>query len=128
MNETFGRKEKLKSKKEIELLFKEGSSIRQFPIRLVYRRTTFQEAVPFKASVSVSKRNFKKATDRNKIKRLLREAYRKNNYLIASESTAQYSLLLIYAHTKMPEYDFVFSKMKKLLLKFAEQELGIKTE
>ncbi|WP_317045208.1 ribonuclease P protein component [Formosa algae] len=78
MKHTYGKTEKLKSKITIEKLFTEGKSVSAYPLRLVYLKTSFEDNVTIKAGVSVSKRNFKLAVDRNRIKRLLREAYRLN--------------------------------------------------
>jgi ribonuclease P protein component len=76
MNNTLGKKERLKSRKLIGRLFEEGTSIKNFPFRLVYLSTEITSVFSVKASFSVPKRNFKKAVDRNRIKRLIREAYR----------------------------------------------------
>ena len=73
MNNTLGKTERLKSRKLIKKLFEEGISIKNYPFRLVYIAT---ETPPIKSSFSVPKRNFKKAVDRNRIKRLIKEAYR----------------------------------------------------
>jgi len=70
---TYNQKEKLKSKKRIDQLFTEGQSVSAFPLRLVYLSTTFEDDVIAKTGVSVSKRNFKTAVDRNRIKRLMRQ-------------------------------------------------------
>ena len=69
---TLGRKERLKSRKAIDLLFSEGKSLTVPPFRIVYRPAG--EGLLFAAGVS--SRNFKKAVDRNRIKRHTREAYR----------------------------------------------------
>ncbi len=122
MKENFDKSEKLKSKKEIELLFSKGSSISKYPIRLVYKKTVFGEPVTIKAAVSVSKRNFKKAVDRNHIKRLLREGYRKNKYLVPN-TTHQFSFMFLYSGKEMPEYSLIESKLKGILKKFIEQEI-----
>ncbi len=123
MKETFNHKEKLKSKKEIELLFGEGKSIAQYPIRLIYRKSSIQENNGPKTAVSVSKRNFKKAVDRNRIKRLLREGYRKNKYIVHHNTTHQFTFMFLYTGKEMPEYALVASKMKKILQKFNTQEI-----
>ena len=73
MNNTLGKKERLKSQKLIGRLFEEGISIKIFPFRLIYIVT---EKPLLQSSFSVPKRNFKKAVDRNRIKRLIKEAYR----------------------------------------------------
>ena len=75
MKLTYSKEEKLKSKKLIDALFSEGQSVAAFPLRLVYLETTFTETILAKTGVSVSKRNFKTAVQRNRIKRLLRESY-----------------------------------------------------
>ena len=73
MRETFGKREKLKRQKQIQQLFAEGKSMSVFPIKLVYLQTDHESTSKIVAGVSVSKRNFKKAVKRNRIKRLLRE-------------------------------------------------------
>lgn len=72
MDQSFKKIEKLKSQKLIEKLFSEGKSIAVYPLRLVYLKTSFEDPVKLKVGVSVSKRNFKKAVDRNRMKRLMR--------------------------------------------------------
>ncbi len=69
----FPNSERLKSRKDIELLFQEGEKVKKFPILLVYR---FVEDSEKKVMFSVSTRTFKRAVDRNRIKRQMREVYR----------------------------------------------------
>lgn len=71
----FGRKEKLKSRKQIEELFLNGKSFSMFPLRVTYRFIPSDET-SVQVGVTAGKRFFKKAVDRNRIKRLIREAYR----------------------------------------------------
>lgn len=71
----FGKREKLKSRKLIEELFLTGQSFPLFPLRVTYRFFSSGES-GIQVGVTVSKRYFKKAVDRNRIKRLMREAYR----------------------------------------------------
>ena len=127
MSESFGKKEKLKSKKEIELLFAEGKSIAKYPVRLVFKMASFEEDVAFKVGTSVSKRYFKKAVDRNRIKRLMRESYRKNKYIVAN-TTHQFTFMFLYTGKEMPEYDLIESKIKGILLKFVKQEIEPKSK
>jgi len=126
MDFTFSKKEKLKSKKLIEQLFSEGKSVLAHPLRLVYIKTIFNEDVNFKVGVSVSKRNFKKAVDRNKIKRLLREVYRlnKNNYF---NTTTQYAFMILYIGTEIPSFSDLETKMKHIFKKFDSLTTKIKT-
>ncbi|WP_109098895.1 ribonuclease P protein component [Aquimarina sp. AU58] len=125
MNATFNKKERLKSKKEIELLFSEGKSISKYPVRLVYKKLNFEESIKIRAGVSVSKRNFKKAVDRNCIKRLMRESYRKNKYIVPN-TTHQFTFMFLFSGKEMPEYSLIESKIKGILQKFVEQEIKSK--
>src|SRR5438045_9716318 len=72
---TFKKEEKLKSRKVIETLFKQGKSFSNFPLRILYFFLDTNIA-PLQSGFAVSAKNFKKAVDRNRIKRLMREAYR----------------------------------------------------
>ena len=94
MRYTFGKEEKLKSKKLIEQLFAEGKSVTVYPIKLIYLKVDHQGNYPVKAAVSASKRKIKKAIGRNKIKRLLRECYRKHKYLVYDQLKEKYILYI----------------------------------
>ena len=82
MQFTYPKKEKLKSKTTIDLLFSEGNSVSKYPLRLVYVENKEENAELIKFGVSVSKKYFKKAVDRNYFKRVLRETYRLNKNLL----------------------------------------------
>ncbi len=121
MTTSYPKKEKLKSKKLIEQLFSEGQSVSAFPLRLVYLQTTFEDNVMAKTGVSVSKRNFKTAVDRNRIKRLLREAYRLNKALYFNNITTQYAFMILYIGKDKPSLTQVESRMKHLFEKFSSK-------
>lgn len=72
---TYGKTEKLKSRKVIDSLFKSGNSFTVYPVKVLYKVEPSMEG-NLQAGVAVSARLFKKAVDRNRIKRLLREGYR----------------------------------------------------
>jgi ribonuclease P protein component len=117
---SFGKQEKLKSRKLIEQLFAEGRSISAHPLRLVYIMPAVEMDVRVKAGVSVSSRNFKKAVDRNRIKRLLREAYRLNKAALmehAEKNSQQLSLFFIYTDKLLPEFSTINQKMQVILNK-----------
>ncbi|MFL5786593.1 MAG: ribonuclease P protein component [Flavisolibacter sp.] len=78
MNRTFGfgKKDRLKSKKQIEELFANGRSVSSFPVRVIYLFKASDAAGSLQAGVTAGKRTFKRSVDRNRIKRLLKEAYR----------------------------------------------------
>lgn len=119
---TFPKKEKLKSKKTIESLFVEGKNLREYPIKLIYLKTTNEDEVPIKVGVVAPKKKFKKAVDRNRIKRLLREAYRLNKPLIFNNIEGTYAFLFLYLGNKEPNFAEVDLAMKKVLVAFKENE------
>ncbi len=96
---TYPEKEKLKSRKLIKKVFEEGATIKSYPILIRYVKF---ENETHKIGVSVSKRNFKKAVDRIRIKRQLREAYRLNKENLA-DTEANYAIMIIFiGKVKLP--------------------------
>ncbi len=84
LTNSFGKEEKLCSEKDIDLVYKTGISFLSHPIVIYHLR---KEEIPFsKVMVSVSKRKFKKAVDRNLLKRRMREAYRLNKSILKTPS------------------------------------------
>ncbi len=122
MEQSYKKIEKLKSQKLIEKLFSDGKSVVAYPLRLVYIKTAFEDTVPLKAGVSVSKRNFKKAVHRNRIKRLLREAYRLNKSAYFNNIPAQYALMILYIGKSESDYKTISKKMNTLLDAFITKE------
>ena len=119
MQNTFRKQEKLKKKKLIAELFARGKSISVFPLKMVYLEIDHDSDYKIQAGVSVSKRNFKNAVDRNRIKRLMREAYRKNKYSIYnSEDTKKHIIMFIYQGKKEMSYQLMEEKLIKLIEKF----------
>ena len=122
MKQTYGKTEKLKSKIIIEKLFTEGKTVSAYPLRLVYLKTALTEDVSIQTGVSVSKRNFKLAVDRNRIKRLLREAYRLNKNEYLGTISNQYAFMILYFGKEVPSFEFVENKVKTLFEKFSKIE------
>ena len=83
---TFPKEEHLCRKKLIEELFsKQGSSFGVYPLRIVWIKSETSTTAPPQVLISVSKRTFKRAVDRNRLKRLIREAYRLNKYRLTEQ-------------------------------------------
>ena len=122
MDQSFPTIEKLKSKKLLDELFTSGKKVNEFPIKLVYKQLNFEDEVLIKAGVSVPKRNFKKAVDRNRIKRLLREAYRLNKHIVHDEFNEKYVCMFLYLGKEMPTFETINTKVVKLLHKLVEKE------
>lgn len=77
----FQKSERLTSKKTMDLLFKKGSSKMVFPLRVIHLPHPGESPKTHQVLITVSSRNFRKATDRNTIKRRIREGYRLNKSL-----------------------------------------------
>jgi ribonuclease P protein component len=122
----FGKAEKLKSRKEIESLFAEGKSLAVFPLRVKYRFRPFSEGAPVQVAVSVSKKGFRRATDRNRIKRLLREAYRLQKAALVQQVTEkglQAVLFFMYTDKEKAAFDVIFSAMTHCLNQLSQKAL-----
>jgi ribonuclease P protein component len=111
---TFGRYEKLKSTKTIELLFNKGKSVSHNGFTLVYLFTPLTTHYPAQAAFSVPKKCFKHAVDRNRVKRLMREAYRLNKFMLYQklvDAKTQMALMWVYKGRELPEYEKVLQSM-----------------
>jgi ribonuclease P protein component len=122
MRYTFGKPEKLKSRKLIGKLFEDGKSVKKFPIRLVYLQIKHTSDAPVQAAFSVPKRNFKRAVDRNRIKRLLREAYRHEKGALYKELKTPYIFMFTFIGKKEPTYLEVQQKIQQVLALFIKAE------
>jgi ribonuclease P protein component len=122
MDFSFSKDEKLKSKKEIDTLFSEGKSVAKYPLRLVYIEANNNQTVPLKMGVSVSKKHFKKAVDRNYFKRVLRECYRLNKDKLLPHLTKKYSAMFFYQTRDRLSYQEINEKTIQLFSKFVAAE------
>ena len=126
MNFSYPKSEKLKSKKTIDLLFSKGKSVSKYPLRLVYVESDFDisESRDFgaeqkiKMGVSVSKKYFKHAVDRNYYKRVLRETYRLNKHALLDSLDKPYAFMFFYQTKERLSYQEIETKTKQLFEKF----------
>jgi len=123
MRNTFSSEEKLKKKNLITELFASGKSASVFPLKMIYLQNDHDSPYKVQAGVSVSKRNFKSAVDKYRIKRLMRESYRKNKYLIYNnEDTKKHILMFIYQAKNEVSYELMEEKMTQLIEKFLQKQ------
>jgi ribonuclease P protein component len=126
---TWYKKEKLKSRKRIERVFKEGKGLTLFPFKVLW---LLQPAVvgssaaqsPLQAGFGVSSRHFKKAVDRNRIKRLSREAYRLQKQPLfqqLEEKGLCLAVFFIYTGKDLPDYATVTHKIGVALQKLIKE-------
>ena len=118
MKYTLGKEEKLKSKKLIEQLFSEGTRVKSYPIQLIFLPVQHGAEFPIKVGFSVPKRSVKLAVYRNRIKRQLREVYRKNKYLFSEKIDKNYIFMVIYMGKEEIKYDDLELSLKKVHTKF----------
>lgn len=111
---SYSKKDKLKSKTDIDLLFSKGLSLKKYPIRIIYYLEDSDQKTK-KIGVSVSKRYFKKAVDRNRIKRLLREAYRLNQQLVSWPENKKLIMMILYQNHSKTNFHFLNSRMIEAL-------------
>lgn len=128
MQFTYPKSERLKSKTTIDLLFSAGKSVSKYPLRLVYVPVDLPEEEPIKMGVSVSKKYFKKAVDRNYFKRVLRETYRLNKNLLQATGDQRYAFMFFYQTSDRLPYAEIEEKTKQLFQKFAEQTTNLNEE
>ncbi len=113
---SLGKSERLKSRKQIDILFKEGKKIMLFPFRVLYDMENGLGEI--QAGFTVSSKNFPGATDRNRIKRLSREAYRTQNSDLKNKAAAnkkQLHLFFIYTGREILSYEQISLTLKQVL-------------
>ena len=121
---SYNKFEKLKSRKQIELLFAQGKSISSFPVKVFYLPVDNSPLHPVQVGVGVSARNFKKAVDRNTIKRRLREAYRLHKlplheYLMAHQKSV--AVFILWIDKQLPTTEALQDLMPAVVEKLIKQ-------
>jgi len=127
MSFSYPKKHKLKSKTSIDLLFAKGKSVSKYPLRLVYAVANEQQmdGEMMKIGVSVSKKYFKHAVDRNYFKRILRETYRLNQHLLREHLNEPYIFMFFYQTKDRLSYEEI---EQKTILLFKKWALEIKNQ
>lgn len=119
----FPKSERLCSKKRIEQLFAGGNrSLSAYPLRVIYRELENDSTLVF-VLISVSKRRFKHAIDRNRTKRLIREAYRQNKQILTEQLTDKsLDIAFIWMSDERSDFASVKLRVKNLLQRIGEME------
>lgn len=112
----YGKADKLKSRKTLEHLFRRGNSFSVHPLKIFWLRN---EDRGIQAGVGASSGIFKKATDRNRIKRLLREGYRLQKNQLQAEINEQngLSIFILYNGRELPQYEIIYRQVGVALKK-----------
>ena len=118
MRATLKKYEIIRSKIQIDNVFTKGQGISKYPLLLKYTDNEVKHDSPVKVVFSVSKKKFSSAVDRNRIKRLMREVYRKNKSTIhewVSDNNRQLLIALIYTGKTILSYEELEKKLILIL-------------
>ena len=125
---TLSKHERLKSYTKIRALFNAGHRMKQFPLSIYYlfedKKGVEGKSEVLHMGVTVGARNFKRAVDRNQLKRRFREAYRlQKSELRAQLETSSFTLDLffVYADHQIADYSVINVSVKKILAKLSEE-------
>ena len=124
MNQSFGKAYKLCSKKLIDEVFESGETIKSYPLLVKYKMVDLKSSSPFQMVISAPKRTFRNAHERNRIKRLCKEAIRKNKGILESKLKAldlNMAICLIYSAKEELTLDLLDRKTQKLFNKISDQ-------
>lgn len=124
---SYNKQEKLKSKKQLDNVFKHGKSFTVFPVKVFFVFADEQDNI-IKTGVGVSSRFFKRAVHRNRIKRLLREAYRTEKlplHTLLNKTDKKLNVFLLFIDKAVPEYSLLKEKMQ-LCIQRLVHEVDIK--
>ena len=121
----FKKEERLCNRKLIDQLYHNGSSFLCYPFKVSWLITTAHQLFPAQVLFSVSKKRYKKAVDRNLIKRRIREAYRLHKqqhlYSLLGDSEKRIVFSIGFIGKDIAPYDFIEKKLLRLLNQLSEQ-------
>ncbi|MBT8236099.1 MAG: ribonuclease P protein component [Bacteroidia bacterium] len=110
----FTKNERLKSKKLFQSVFDNGKVITAYPLKISYLPISDTSIHKSQISVLVGKKKFKSAVRRNRVKRIIREAYRLNKHLIFNNIEGKYAFLILYIGDDLPTVETVEKAMVSL--------------
>ena len=116
--------ERLKSRKLMERVFKTGTRWHKFPFRVSFliENETGDSLIKFGCSAPI--RNFKKAVDRNRVKRLMKEAFRLEKHLLVEslkDKNARLIVFVIFTAPGLPKFETIKTSMNELVLKLKDE-------
>lgn len=128
MRNTFKKDERLNSKLLIDSLFANGKSFFLYPYKVTYLEIKKDKGPTVQAMISVSKRNFTSAVKRNRIKRLIRESYRKNKLIVyesyKDKPDTQLLIGIVYLAKTIETYSEIERKLILILHRLIDKDEG----
>ena len=125
MKFTFGKNERLTNRKDIGLLFDEGRFLVVKPLKVLYRFSDSRGNNPLKVLITIPKRKFKHAVTRNRLRRIIREAYRLNRHLLSARLDPEKPVLMLafiyIGDRENLTYPEVELPLKNVLLQLADE-------
>ena len=119
---TLSKNERLKSLKRIKYLFEQGEKFKVSPLVVYYQlhkaQGGLEDKFPLKMGVSVGSKYFKKAVDRNLMKRRIREAFRKQKIPLQEKlrlENVSMDLFFVYAHASLVDFQVIWGAMEASL-------------
>ena len=128
---SYGKEEKLKSRKLVEQLFGKGKSFTLFPLKIIYLVEMGPLDHPVKAGVSAPAKIFRKAVQRNRVKRLLREAYRTEKLPLLeylNVNGKQVIFFILYVDKTMPVFTTIKNKMAQAMQRLIKEMNDVAVE
>lgn len=123
MNNSLGKEERLKSKKAVSEIFStQKSSVGSFPFRAFYTLKESENSIA-KFGIAVPKKKFKRAVDRNRVKRLVKESIRINKFDLNNElkkSSLSMNIMIVCQADNLPSFNTVELKIKEVLKKLSQ--------
>lgn len=116
--ETLSKQERLYKKKSIEALYAHGKSIKSPAIICLYNPSEENSEFPVQALFTAPKRRFARAHDRNRIKRLMKEVYRKEKKILydhLNNKNEKLALAFIFTGNRIPDFNYVEQKIKFII-------------
>lgn len=120
---TFNKQEILRSKKTIDLLFERGRSVIQSPLKMIFLPAPAKQEFPAQALFVVPKRAFRKAHDRNRIRRRMKESYRLNKHALYDSlgvKETNLAIAFIYISSKEEAYAVINEQLVRLLARITK--------
>lgn len=128
MRATFKKSERLSGKKLLGEIHREGKAVKAFPFILLYKPCSFENGETAKLAISIPKRRVKKAVDRNRMRRQVREVYRIEKstlYTVLTGESVQLGMLIIFVGNETSvDSNLVKEKISQLIARLSNEIRG----